>query len=210
MQKVDISQKVTEKLKAKLHASGGKLTVGDISEISLFLVALMRETSPADDLVRTELTSVINSIQDAKRELGLIASTPAPHNMPDAKQQLDEVLLDTENAANAIMDKASTIEAAANGIEEPITRNLISDAVGEIYAACAFQDISGQRIKKVIKMMLTIDERLRQLCTAVFGQQAMEKLMDSPASEENNLMNGPQLSKVAPGQAEIDRLFSSL
>ena len=39
----------------------------------------------------------------------------------------------------------------------------IMDATNIIYDACAFQDITGQRIRKVIKLLENIEERINKL-----------------------------------------------
>ena len=62
-----------------------------------------------------------------------------------------------------------------------------------IYAACGFQDISGQRIKIVLRQLHQLEWAPSRTATLAHADRA--------------LMNGPQPIAVTPAQTEIDQLF---
>jgi chemotaxis protein CheZ len=82
-----------------------------------------------------------------------------------------------------------------------------------IYEACNFQDITGQRITKVVKALKHIEERVEALVGA-FGPDIRNGTPSPvPAGEaaavtDADLLNGPQLPDKARDQAAIDALFN--
>jgi chemotaxis protein CheZ len=85
------------------------------------------------------------------------------------------------------------------------------DQVTNIFEACNFQDISGQRIRKVTKVLETIETKVIKL-VAMFGSE--HEGVKTPTAEpkgplsDQELLNGPQLDG-APTQDDVDRLFNN-
>jgi chemotaxis protein CheZ len=127
---------------------------------------------------------------------------------------LEEILTETAKAANDIMAAAERIEEIG-ATADPETAAALSDAVTRIYEASAFQDITGQRITKVVRALQHIETRIGALAEAC-EDSAMASGVVLPDSSDPmgdgiisdaDLLNGPQLSKDANTQSEIDRLF---
>jgi chemotaxis protein CheZ len=121
--------------------------------------------------------------------------------------ELGEILDETRRAADEIMGAAESIEALASGTDPELSAALIK-ATTRIYEASAFQDITGQRITKVIKALQQIEHRLIALAEAC-GQAVEEGVPSSAVKPVDRLLNGPQLAVNATSQDEIDRLFDS-
>lgn len=128
--------------------------------------------------------------------------------------ELEEILTETAKAANDIMAAAERIEEIG-ATADPETAAALSDAVTRIYEASAFQDITGQRITKVVRALQHIETRIGALAEAC-EDSAMASGVVLPDSSDPmgdgiisdaDLLNGPQLSKDANTQSEIDRLF---
>ncbi len=86
------------------------------------------------------------------------------------------------------------------------------DAATRIYEACGFQDITGQRVTKVVKPLEDIEERIDAL-VAAFGSEIGKFKAEQPEREEKKepgkeLLHGPQLAKDAKSQAEVDALLA--
>lgn len=130
---------------------------------------------------------------------GIIETT----NMPDAALHLNDVLEATENATTMILDTAAAIgtltEASAMCAED---KEKMNEYMMTIYEACSFQDISGQRIKKVLKHLSALEGQLSRLSETARGAGVVEK-------QDDGLLNGPALASEAPSQAEIDALFKT-
>jgi chemotaxis protein CheZ len=92
---------------------------------------------------------------------------------------------------------------------------VIMNATTEIYEACGFQDITGQRITKVVKALKDIEEKIDALVEA-FGSEIAKYKKSAPEEEpepeavtDEDLLNGPQLKEKAQTQEEIDVLLAS-
>ena len=83
---------------------------------------------------------------------------------------------------------------------------VLLDATTRIYEACSFQDITGQRITKVVATLKTIDAKVAQIVGAFSGRRTDE----APAVPVLAMLeNGPQLPGQAMDQSDIDKLLAS-
>ena len=130
-------------------------------------------------------------------------------SMPDSKLQLEDVLQATEEATTTILDAATAISTAIAETElDDAHKHQVGAEIGKIYEACSFQDITGQRIKKVLQRLGELEAHLLRLSNAVSAKSdtaAMPPASQQPAS----LMNGPQLTSAAPTQESVDALFNN-
>lgn len=154
-----------------------------------------------------ELEELREFIQAAKREIAAIR----PHDIRDwhipmATDELDAVVAATAEATGAILSAAETIERRCPEMP-PETGAAVAADVTSIYEACNFQDITGQRITKVVKSLRHIEERIDALLAA-FGN-GLTAACPPPPAEEEQLINGPQLPVNANNQAEIDAILAS-
>ena len=89
------------------------------------------------------------------------------------------------------------------------TSNQAADATTRIYEACSFQDITGQRINKVVGTLKTIEAKVVQI-VATFGNGDRETLDEfAGVATDAALLNGPQHPAVAMDQSDIDKLLAS-
>ncbi|UEM01593.1 protein phosphatase CheZ [Skermanella rosea] len=133
-----------------------------------------------------------------------------------AGEELAAIVSATEHATNGVLSAAELIERTAVKLkaktDDPEGRadlDGIMDAVVSIFEACNFQDITGQRIGKVVRTLDFIEERVVNMIQT-WGAEAFANLPTSvevPVAEEAKLLNGPQLQGKAISQAEIDALF---
>jgi chemotaxis protein CheZ len=88
----------------------------------------------------------------------------------------------------------------------------LQDAVTKIYEACSFQDITGQRITKVVTTLKAIESKVAQIILK-FGVKSEPGEACDPAtaviSGTVELLNGPQLPSNAMDQSDIDKLLAS-
>ena len=106
---------------------------------------------------------------------------------------------------SAPMLAIETVAATA----EPAAAAALTEAVTNIYEASSFQDITGQRITKVVRALQSLEEKLGSLVGAVVPQGAEAPPAEEPEGDAA-LLNGPQLETAANSQTDIDALFASL
>ena len=177
----------------------GSLT-GDMTSIEASLLA--------------ELEALGCEVQRAKSEIASmrVEDINASH-IPRATDELDAVVEHTANATNEILDVCEGLEAMQMRLPAEEADKL-GTAVTRIYEACSFQDITGQRIGKVVSALKAIEARVSAV-TARFANtsEALPPLeTEKPATavtEGRALANGPQLPGLGTSQADIDKLLAS-
>ena len=177
-----------------------------------YLDRVIEELKALESPQKNTLLSVLEYLSDHIRltrdEIGALRNSTANVQMfSTTADELEEIVTETARAANRIMDAAETIERAAAEAPQPLAGTL-TDAVTSIYEASAFQDITGQRITKIVRALQSLENKLNSLVCA-FGP--LEGGEDAPARDgDAALLNGPQLEKNASSQTDIDALFDSL
>ena len=75
----------------------------------------------------------------------------------------------------------------------------------KIIESCDFGDLSRQRLKKVFSHLQNIEQRLDR----IFKELRIERKALIEKKVDGVSLSGPQLSGVAPTQADIDALFGN-
>lgn len=206
-----------------LKQKKGSLRIEDMAEILGQLAESIHVRTPPEEFLRSEFQSIANSIGEARDEiLSLIPQDEEGHpRITDAHEQLEAVVKMTDEASTQIMDAADTIQNAVDNNDANL-QNVISDAVAQIYLACNFQDITGQRITKVVHTLEHIDNKIQKILK-LFSE--LEHASDSTSGtkadasdlkakredeEKAGLLSGPALPDEAPSQDDIDALFASV
>jgi chemotaxis protein CheZ len=161
-----------------------------------------------------EADAIHGAIARTKQELAMLHAGASGHAGPRAARELDAVVDGTERAAHQIMDAAETIAKAAKSLttsqskDDALTRE-IRENVLRIFEACNFQDLSGQRIAKVMAMLQFIDERIARMMEIWGGAEAFKHL--AAAGSEPNLLHGPKLAGDSGHvtQDDIDAILQS-
>jgi chemotaxis protein CheZ len=90
----------------------------------------------------------------------------------------------------------------------------INDRVNEVFEACSFQDLTGQRITRLVKGLTFIEERVNAMIR-VWGRDEISKVIDEVKQEQQTektddqkLLHGPQSETKAIAQTDVDKLFS--
>jgi chemotaxis protein CheZ len=168
--------------------------------------------SMAGDLTATEaallaeLEGLGRTVARAKQEIArLKVDDITDSHIPSATDELDAIVEHTAQATNEILDCCEVLEAVAGRVGAAETEAL-QGIITRIYEACSFQDITGQRIGKVVTALKAIEARVAQVTGGFLeGRAAPEP---AEISEGRRLAEGPQLPGAGVSQADIDRLLS--
>lgn len=171
--------------------------------------------------MRGELDSMKEAIVRTKADLAALHRSDASgKGMRRAADELDAVVESTERATSTLLSVVEDVESRTSMLR---SMNLSADARPHIdaileqviraYEACNFQDLTGQRINKIVQVMKFIEEHLDRVISAWSSLDSFRDLLgDSPvpdADDETGLLNGPKLPDD-PGhvdQSDIDALF---
>jgi chemotaxis protein CheZ len=174
--------------------------------------SLSGDLSLVDLQLYREVQGLADYIQTVRREIaGLRPSEISAQHIPMATDELDAVVTATADATGVILGAMEEVERLAVGLPAEMTASL-GTIVVKVYEACSFQDITGQRITKVVKALHHIEARIGALL-AVFGVEHLSDAELAPdaaaADAPESLLNGPQFPEAANSQADIDALMAS-
>jgi chemotaxis protein CheZ len=162
-----------------------------------------------DQGLRDGIATLARIMEEARRDLAALqANDMRLRDLPGATDELSAVVAATEDATHSILDAVEGIETIAGELAAA-QGDAIRNNVTRIYEACNFQDITGQRIAKVVGVLKDVDKTVLGLMEA-FGIALDAKAAPSAApakTGEAALLNGPQMAGVAHDQAAIDALF---
>ena len=160
-----------------------------------------------------EIETLARMIKATRSEIAALnPSEMRERHFATATDELDAVVGATEDATNAIMEAAECIEGVAEEVDEDPAKRL-TDAVTAIYEACSFQDITGQRISKVVGALRQIEIKVEGLLAAFGDEDArarrdrLESELDRREGRDGGLLGGPQGQADAQNQEDIDALF---
>lgn len=176
------------------------------------LVSMSGDLTVKEAALLAELEALGRTIARAKAEIAqLSVDDITGAHIPSATDELDAIVGHTAQATNEILDCCEVLERLQGEVPEAAAATL-QGAVTRIYEACSFQDITGQRISKVVAALKAIEARVEAAVANASGRAAPAPLAAEPAparTEGEELANGPQLPGGAASQAEIDRLLAS-
>lgn len=179
----------------------------EVVDIIRSVLGNIDKSKESEAKLHVELSTLVNYIENMRSELAQLRSAEiSTEHIPSASDELDAVVEETAKATGAIMDVCERIEAIAGGLAPPVGGDL-TNAVTSIYEACAFQDITGQRINKVVKTLKHIEIKVSEIMGA-FSQRGITPTAITK-KDEQSLLNGPQLKGVASSQEDIDKLLAS-
>jgi chemotaxis protein CheZ len=135
-----------------------------------------------------------------------------------ASRELDAVVDSTERATQQILDAAESIDEAADTLSASLTQEQeqalasdIRDHVIRVFEACNFQDLSGQRIAKVLATLKFVEDRVARMLEIWGGRDALKSYAGTHGErEEGRLVSGPKLTDDCGhvSQQEIDAMFA--
>ena len=183
------------------------------------LVLIRREMAEAMK-IKAELDLVQEAILRTKREIASLHKTgfEGPE-MRRVTGELDAIVGGTETATEQILTAAEIIDEHALHLQAAVRdehakamATEIQERVVTIFEACNFQDLTGQRITKVVGVLQFIEERIVRMMEIWGGLESFRDIAaeERPSAEgDRALLNGPALDGDAgrASQDEIDALF---
>jgi chemotaxis protein CheZ len=162
-----------------------------------------------DNSIHSEFMHIGQYIARTRDEIAALRPNDIRNSrLPTAGAELEAVVNDTETATDTIMSIAESImELEPTNLKE--YKAGVDEKMMAMIEACSFQDITGQRVSKVVSPLTHIEERVARF-SSVMGVLDAEDVEGGDEKEQwrqDNLLNGPQLDGPATGQNAIDALF---
>jgi chemotaxis regulatin CheY-phosphate phosphatase CheZ len=161
---------------------------------------------------------ILDKISETRDQISSIASMAKERDVEgfnSVGNELDAIINDTANATNTIMDHLDAITLLlddAEGMDVEL-KSAIRRHCSDITMACSFQDITGQRVKKVVEVIELIDSEISSIESKLSnGPQTsggLTRLSSRIEQKNQGLLDGPRLSgDRANAQEEIDTMFA--
>jgi len=202
---MELSQSLSSKLSELKDKNGNAIEFQNIEvAVSELISVFIQFTNGNEEVLYNEIKAIEQKVEEAKKEIS------APANKEDtvlacASSELDAVIESTEEATNKILDSAENIQKAISNQTTPEVSKNISDNIMVIFEACNFQDLTGQRIKKVSTALDFIHECVGHILKAYSFDD-----IKNDNREDSELMSGPQSDSSSPDQSDVDKLFDSI
>ncbi len=188
----------------------GDVSIGDVMQLAEVMADSYKDFfENFDGVVYQELVSIANEIAHMKDELVNLRPDDMKQNkIPDAGRELEAIVEATEEATNTIMNAAEEM-MGADPSDVDAYQALVGDKTIEIFEACAFQDITGQRVSKVVSTLNLIDDRLSKLMDKLKMPENLPPLEESEDERRRRelILHGPQQKGDAIKQTDVDKLF---
>ena len=188
------------------------------------------KTSDTLAKLREETEGIRRVLDRTRQEIAALhAGTARGIGYPRAARELDAIAENAERATQQILDAAEEIEDAASTLAASVKRKQaqalaqdIHDHVIRIFEACNFQDLSGQRIAKVVATLAFVEEHVARMME-IWGTDAVvreaaaatcalpELAFRRETGARTEAMRGPRLDEDPDhaSQDDIDKLFAT-
>jgi len=159
-----------------------------------------------------ELREIAQYIETMRHEIGALqVNDLKSRRIPQAGEELGAIVQATENATHTIMECAEAV-MAADARDPAAYKALVDQKMLVIFEACSFQDITGQRIAKVVETLQHIEDRVSRFANVVQARDLDGFLTESERvraeRKEKLMLHGPQLAGDGVDQSKVDELFA--
>ena len=192
-----------------------EFSLTDIASVTEVLVSTMVSYfSSVDASIYNECRSLSEYIKGAREEIAALSpGDDDDSHIPRAGKELDAIVKATEEATDGIMNAAEVVMDALGEDDLESQRAKIEAAMMEIFEACSFQDITGQRISKVVETFNHIEQRIAELgdLMGVTNEDivaAHGKTQEKEPVKHDPLARGPSLEGEGIEQDQVDALLN--
>lgn len=160
----------------------------------------------ATDLIYRDLLEMREAISRVRGDVAALKATDGDSQLANATKELDAVVKLTEKATCDILTAVEAVQDTAlrlreNPADPEISDHLIQQTI-DIYSACSFQDLVGQRVAQVVQALRFVEARLNSMID-IWGLDDLEveAAGDGPARAAD--------ATAGPGEDKMRGLIAS-
>ncbi len=195
------------KLKELQNKNGGILDVNHIDTIIEEFLGIIKPFTTEDyqKEIYYQIEMILVQFLALKRELSSISTDILEDNfVPNITMDLRSVVIQTERSVTGILDIADEITHFCQKVENSEVREELIIKSTRILELCNFQDLTGQRIQKIIHHLGEAEPIIYKILHILHPEVVLS------VEKTHTLVNGPQNEENAPSQSDIDALFNNL
>ena len=175
-----------------------------------------------DRKLQSEIYNLIHYIDRLRKEIaGIAQQKNSQTRFEGMADRLDAIIGSTAEATDTILGSMEDIDGLVEKLRaHPDAKQIdaLCDKINEqttvAMEACSFQDLTGQRVSKVIGSLRFVEERVNAMAE-LCGREKIESLSQGmeyqgevDQEDDGVALEGPQRSGDAISQDDIDALFS--
>ena len=188
-------------------------------ELSEKALEQLRRDQHEAQRIKAEMDLIYEAINRTKREIATLhVSGCNGQELSRVTNELDAVVFGTEQATENILtaaehidEGAKTLAAKLKGDDQGLAADILEQTV-QIFEACNFQDLTGQRITKVVGTLRFVEERIIKMMDIWGGVESFKEIEVELEHRmgDQSLLNGPALGadEGIASQDDIDALFA--
>ncbi len=189
-------------------------SLGEVLHLAQSSVETLKEfLNRLDTIVGNDFHQIMEKISETRDDMQLLNTKEDVDPLSSAENELKLVVKATEDATNRIMEAAETIMTADP--QDPATyHTTVESNIMEIFEACSFQDITGQRINRVVETLDFVDYRIHKIANFLGIENEKERrdfdetaFLERLQRKDDLILHGPQDEAEAVSQNDIDNLF---
>lgn len=199
-----------EKLKELQEKNSGLIDINNIDDIIRQFLNVINPylANNEKQAIYNQIEMILAQFVSLKRDISNISDEILDDNfIPDIAMNLRSVVIQTEKSVTGILDVSDEISALSSKIEDASIREELLIKSTKILELCNFQDLTGQRIQKIVHHLTEIESIMYKMLHALRPDM---KLRSRHKSQQEKLLNGPQKEEHTPSQNDIDCLFDKI
>jgi len=175
---------------------------------------------PGNGHLESEIVKLVQYVRRFREEIAqMVTPEEDQSRFKTMSEQLDAIVGTTETATNSILERMETVDGLIEDMraaDDAEKRSQLCDRINEntmlAIEACTFQDLTGQRVSKIVRSMEFVEERVNTM-VSLWGQEEIDRMAKEFAAQsvkegDEALLNGPALpTEQAFSQDDIDKLF---
>lgn len=171
--------------------------------------------------LESEIVKLVQYVRRFREEIAQMVAPEGPDQsrFETMSEQLDAIVGSTETATDSILERMEKVDGLIEDLraaDDADKRNALCDEINQntmlAIEACTFQDLTGQRVTKIVRSMKFVEERVNAM-VSLWGQDEIDRMAKEFAEQsvkegDEALLNGPALpTETAISQDDIDKLF---
>lgn len=203
----DTLQQLTDRLRLQQDGEVSPEHIPAEDLATAVLGTLDGRLSAREAILLREITGLARIIEQAKAEIAEVSVDEIRgSHIPSATGELDAIVEHTAIATDSILESCEELDGLMRSLDAS-QAVVVQAATTRIYEACSFQDITGQRITKVVRALKAIESKVLTLSGSADRFDTAVVRLQLPA-QPVQLLNGPMLPQDAMQQADIDKLLA--
>lgn len=189
-----------------------RMLLDAISRLETSILAPHKNESD-DSKLRHELIEMAEAIAQTRKEIAAMRPDDEDDSrFTSATEELDAIVEATEKATSEILGAAEDIQETAwqmreQGADAEACDKLDARAT-DIYTACSFQDLTGQRTSKVVAVLRYLENRVSSMIE-IWGLDDVKirHNEDDDNRPDRHLLNGPARRGEGVDQDDVDKML---